>query len=158
MELLMARETFDGGPGSWSQTEAEVLHSEPESGAPLMTFTLIDGGGEADKATIESEVRAAFGSAKAGSLGADLASATLRSGGSTLRKILGTADYAETQTAAQAIAPQQEAAEEPTVRDESGSLLRPNPAYDRLENDYSVVLSSSPGPAPAPRWWRRLTR
>jgi hypothetical protein len=158
MELLMARRTFDGGPRFWSDAEAEVLHREPESGAPLMSFTVIDAGGEADNATIESEVQAAFGSQNAGSFGADLAGATLRGGGSTLRKILGTADFEEAPTAAHTVAPQQEVAQESTVRDESGSLLRPNPTYDRLENDYTVVLSSSPGSAPASRWWRRLTR
>jgi hypothetical protein len=144
----MVRRTFDGG----------TLHSERDSdtadtpvGTPLMTFTLIDGDTDDDQA-LESEVLAAFGSTRSasspGATGRTATDAGSNSSVSALRRILGNDPDAPMRTldtnltsmgTSRLIDPQVEA---PGL-DESGSMLRPHPAVDRLENEFTVVPPSA---------------
>jgi hypothetical protein len=140
----MVRRTFDGGT---LHTQRGSDTADTPVGAPLMTFTLIDGDTDDDQ-ELESEVRAAFGTARsAGASGASTQGATdvgSHSSVSALRRILGNSDDTPVRPAhptsgsvgASRLIDQN--TEAPSL-DESGSLLRPHPSVDRLDNDYTMV-------------------
>jgi hypothetical protein len=148
----MTRRTFNTGTFDTAQ-------DEPINDEPLMTFTLIDGDG-GDELDLESEVLAAFGAARTHTPSSGV---FVKDEGSTLRRILGT-NRAGTDPAFTAIAT-------PSIFDleadqqcdavgaeESGSLLRPHPAVDRLESGFTVVPPNRSAHHPASRQFLRRLR
>ena len=123
-----------------------------------MTFTLIDSDGEEDL-DIESEVRAAFGT---GRTSMPAPSPTVDDGAPSLRRILGTSATHTTVIKSTGDSPhvdqQADLQVEAVGPDESGSLLRPHPASDRLENQFTVVPRRVSAHHPASRGFMRRSR
>jgi hypothetical protein len=152
----MVRRTFDGGT---LHSEREIETDATPAGTPLMTFTLIDGDTDDDQA-LESEVLAAFGSSRTASAATDAAP---HSSGSSLRRILGSGPEVQVRASdptppstvtSRLIDPQSE----PLGTDESGSMLRPHPSVDRLENEFTMVPPSVSPNHPASRGFLRRRR
>jgi hypothetical protein len=156
----MVRRTFDGGT-LHSERDTSTGTDDTPSGTPLMTFTLIDGDTDDDQA-LESEVLAAFGSTRSTtSSGATTAGPS--TSGSTLRRILGnnaptsvpSVDPTPAATVTSRLLDPQPEAPGP---DESGSMLRPHPAVDRLDNEFTLVPPLVSPNHPASRGFLRRRR
>lgn len=158
----MVRPTFDDQRGRAAPT---ILSGDATHDDQWMTFTLIEG--DADDQTLESEVRAVFGSAR--SREAPGAAPTLTFGAgtqnsaSTLRRILGSDPQAdegpptpEVDVSATAMTPQvNESTPASSTGDDSGALLRPHPSVDRLDNEFTVLAPPVTSHHPAARRFLR---
>jgi hypothetical protein len=153
------RRTFEDETRPWSLVDIDKRDHEAPSSTPLMTFTLIDGGDTDDDADLESDVAAAFSTAHHP---AAKTTAAPKVGGSTLRRILGTsdldADLTDGSDDSMATSPTIESPSDGFGVDESGSLLRPDPAVDRLANQFTYVAASIGCDQPSKRRLLRRAR
>jgi hypothetical protein len=149
------RKTFEDETRPWGLVDTTNQDDEAPASTPLMTFTLLDGG-DTDEATLESDVVAAFSTARHPSAQTTV---TPKVGGSTLRRILGTsdldADQAVGSDASMAGGPTIESPSDSSGVDESGSLLRPDPAVDRLANQFTYVVTPISDAPPSTRGFLR---
>ncbi len=151
----MVSRTFDGRT---LDSEQDTQTDHTPSGTPLMTFTLIDGDTDDDQA-LETEVLAAFASARTTAT----SGAGAKGSAATLRRILGNGAESSsglvdptpvTGMSSRLIDPQLDA----PGPDESGAMLRPHPAVDRLDNEFTLVPPSATAHHPASRGFLRRKR
>jgi hypothetical protein len=151
----MVKRTFDGGTLD-SERVSRTDHSP--SGTPLMTFTLIDGDTDDDQA-LKTEVLVACASARTTAT----SGAGAKGSAATLRRILGSGGEAPSGlvdatpvsgTSSRVIDAQLDA----PAPEEGGAMLRPHPAVDRLDNEFTLVPPAAKSHDPASRRFLRRKR